>query len=83
LGYKEKEFAKIKISFVPDAYYHTKTLPIEDGISNSGIRSNVIEEIFYERLSDKLGREFIGLDHPDRSPGRKLGFGEKALSIKS
>jgi hypothetical protein len=37
----------------------------------------------YDRLSDKLGREYIALDHPDRSPGRKPGFGEKALSIKS
>lgn len=83
MGYKEKEFAKIKISFVPDAYYHTKTIPIEDGTSISDSTSNVIEEVIYERLSDKLGREFIGLDHPDRSPGRKLGFGEKALSIKS
>jgi hypothetical protein len=43
----------------------------------------MIEDVLYDRLGDKLGKEYIGLDHPDRSPNRKLGFGEKALSIKS
>jgi len=41
------------------------------------------EDVIYDRLSEKLGKEYIGLDHPDRSPNRKLGFGEKALTIKS
>jgi hypothetical protein len=43
----------------------------------------MLEDVLYDRLGDKLGKEYIGLDHPDRSPNRKLGFGEKVLSIKS
>jgi hypothetical protein len=42
------------------------------------------EDIIYDRLGEKImGKEAIALDHPDRSPHRKLGFGEKGISIKS
>jgi len=37
----------------------------------------------YDKMMDKFNKEFIGLDHPDRTPGRKAGAGEKALTIKS
>ena len=43
----------------------------------------MIEDIIYDRLGEKIGKEAIALDHPDRSPGRKIGFGEKGISIKS
>ena len=35
LGYKDKEFAKIKFYFVPEAYYNTKIVPLEEGPPSS------------------------------------------------
>ena len=91
MGYKDKDFAKIKISFIPDAYsYTSKITALDDGPHPRALFPIVkydtnyfAEEVIYDRLSEKLGKEYIGLDHPDRSPNRKLGFGEKALTIKS
>jgi len=91
LGYKDKDWSKIKVNFIQDTYYNSRIVALEDGnprISPTSLHffssaDDVVEEILYDRLGDKVGKEFIGLDHPDRSPNRKLGFGEKALSIKS
>jgi hypothetical protein len=94
LGYKDKDFAKIKISLIPDGLYTSKIVALDDGplprspflpLIPCGLRMILIraEDVIYDRLSEKLGKEYIGLDHPDRSPNRKPGFGEKALTIKS
>jgi len=69
LGYKD--FSKIKAFFTSEVFHNSKLTPLED------------EDIIYDRLGEKIGKEAIALDHPDRSPGRKIGFGEKGISIKS
>jgi hypothetical protein len=98
LGYKDKDYSKIKFFIITDPYaYISKQIPLDDGLSRIPSHSLLVfvsyfstrtrlmfaEEVIYDRLSDKQGKEFIGLDHPDRSPNRKGIFSEKALTIKS
>ena len=91
LGYKDKDYSKIKFFIITDAYaYNSKQIPLDDGdpprlppLIIPRIALTFAEEVIYDRLSDKQGKEFIGLDHPDRSPNRKGIFSEKALTIKS
>lgn len=45
--------------------------------------NDYVEDVIYDKMMDKFDKEFIALDHPDRTPGRKSGLGEKALTIKS
>jgi hypothetical protein len=84
LGTKDKEFAKIKPFFAAEIFHGAKLVALDDGtLSFFFAVVDRIEDIIYERLGEKIGKEVIALDHPDRSPGRKLGFGEKGISIKS
>ena len=84
LGYKD--FSKIKAFFTSEVFHNSKLTPLEDGtfsLFSFLLAALMIEDIIYDRLGEKIGKEAIALDHPDRSPGRKIGFGEKGISIKS
>ena len=58
-------------------------LPFSLPLPLARVNTDVVEDVVYDKMMDKFDKEFIGLDHPDRTPGRKPGLGEKALSIKS